>query len=214
MYARPVLMLTHDDLLWQHWQRLASAQWMPARGSTMGDATRWRAAQRRLVMLDAGLPGLPRIGTPEWHSMIAELDVIVASLKPNDDEGRRMLAGGAKGYVHAYMGKEALGTALSVVAEGGVWLGASLLTRLLQQLERAAAGATSADTKAWQLRLTTREKEVAERAARGMGNQAIADELGITERTVRAHISAVFEKLGVPDRLMLALVVHGISQAR
>jgi DNA-binding NarL/FixJ family response regulator len=53
---------------------------------------------------------------------------------------------------------------------------------------------------------------VARYVALGHSNQSIADSLGITERTVRAHISAIFEKLGVTDRLMLALRVHGIDQ--
>ena len=60
--------------------------------------------------------------------------------------------------------------------------------------------------------LTVRERDVARYVALGHSNQSIADSLGITERTVRAHISAIFEKLGVTDRLMLALRVHGIDQ--
>ncbi|MBN9401292.1 MAG: helix-turn-helix transcriptional regulator, partial [Burkholderiales bacterium] len=56
------------------------------------------------------------------------------------------------------------------------------------------------------------ERDVARYVALGHSNQSIADSLGITERTVRAHISAIFEKLGVTDRLMLALRVHGIDQ--
>ena len=48
-------------------------------------------------------------------------------------------------------------------------------------------------------------------AASGQSNAQIADALGITERTVKAHLSAVFEKLEVTDRLQLALRVHGIS---
>jgi DNA-binding NarL/FixJ family response regulator len=59
--------------------------------------------------------------------------------------------------------------------------------------------------------LTEREITVARYAASGQANAQIAEALGITERTVKAHLSAVFEKLGVSDRLQLALLVHGIS---
>ena len=59
--------------------------------------------------------------------------------------------------------------------------------------------------------LTDREITVARYAASGQANAQIAEALGITERTVKAHLSAVFEKLGVSDRLQLALLVHGIS---
>jgi len=211
MQARPVLMLTHDEQLWRQWKRVPVASWLPASGRAWEDLLRWQAQGRRLVVLDAGLPGLPALDSQEWRSAATALDILVASLKPGDEQGRQFLAAGAKGYVHGYMPPEALDTALKVVAGGGVWMGASLLTRVLRQLDQAASQPEVSNEQVWAASLTPREKEVAERAARGMGNQAIADDLGITERTVRAHISAVFEKLDVPDRLMLALVVHGIS---
>ena len=47
-------------------------------------------------------------------------------------------------------------------------------------------------------------------AANGASNQAIATDCGISERTVKAHLTAVFEKLNLTDRLQLALRVHGI----
>lgn len=209
MQARPVLMLTHDDLLWQHWKRLSPASWLPARGNSWGDLERWRVQQRRLVVIDAGLPDMQGTHTAAWRAATGATDILVASLKVSDEEGRHFLSSGAKGYIHAYLPPETLDTALRVVANGGVWLGASLLARLLRQLERGARPV--GDEPEWVRSLTPREKEVAERAALGLANQAIAEELGITERTVRAHISSVFEKLGVSDRLMLALVVHGIS---
>jgi len=56
--------------------------------------------------------------------------------------------------------------------------------------------------------LTGREKEVALEAAKGLSNKVIARGLSITERTVKAHISATLEKLGVKDRLQLALVLN------
>lgn len=216
MQTRPVLMLTHDDLLWQHLKRMPSPGWLPARGRTWEDLSRWQRQRRQLVVLDAGLPGLPAFDSTEWSTAAGALDIVVASLKLGDEQGRQFLAAGAKGYVHAYLSHEGLDTALRAVTHGGVWLGASLLTRLLHQLNRGATAATATATAGagaldWAMTLTPRERDVAERAARGMANQAIADELGITERTVRAHISSVFEKLGVPDRLMLALRVHGIS---
>jgi len=211
MQARPVLMLTHDEQLWQRWKRVPVTSWLPASGREWADLLRWQAQGRRLVVLDAGLPGLPALDSQDWRSAAATLDIIVASLKPDDEQGRQFLAAGAKGYVHGYMQPDALGTALQMVAGGGVWMGASLLARLLRQLDQSAPQPVASEKHAWSANLTPREKEVAERAALGMANQAIADELGITERTVRAHISAVFEKLGVPDRLMLALAVHGIS---
>ena len=88
-------------------------------------------------------------------------------------------------------------------------MGRSLVQRFLRLVDSRAG--TQA---AWHNDvLTERESTVARQAAIGDSNQEIATALGITERTVKAHLSAVFEKLGVSDRLQLALRVHGISRA-
>ena len=65
--SRTVLVVTHDDLLWQHMKRLPMADWLPARGRTWEDLARWKAQQRRLVILDAGLPELPELGSAAWQ---------------------------------------------------------------------------------------------------------------------------------------------------
>ena len=57
--------------------------------------------------------------------------------------------------------------------------------------------------------LSAREKDVARAVAAGKSNKEVAKELDITERTVKAHLSAVFEKLHVRDRLQLVLVFSG-----
>lgn len=211
MQVRPVLMLTHDELLWRHWKRVTPTRWLPARGHGWEDVVRWQGMGRRLVVIDAGLPDLPALDSAPWRSAVGPLDILVASLKPSDEQGRSFLAAGAKGYLHSYVPPAALDTALQAVAEGGIWMGATLLARLLRQLDQAASRNPAVEAPDWSAGLTPREKEVAESVARGLSNQAIADDLGITERTVRAHISAVFEKLGVADRLTLALVVHGVA---
>jgi two-component system, NarL family, nitrate/nitrite response regulator NarL len=56
--------------------------------------------------------------------------------------------------------------------------------------------------------LTKREKEVAIEAAKGLSNKEIARILKITERTVKAHLSSTFERLGAKDRLHLALMLN------
>jgi DNA-binding NarL/FixJ family response regulator len=58
-----------------------------------------------------------------------------------------------------------------------------------------------------------RERQVAESVARGSTNKEIARVMGITERTVKAHLTASFEKLGVRDRMQLALLVNGVEDS-
>jgi DNA-binding NarL/FixJ family response regulator len=133
--------------------------------------------------------------------------VVVASPSPNDEEGTRVLSAGAHGYCHGYAPAASLSQALEVVGSGGIWMGRSLVSRLLKLVAERTQ-----DTHSWDGGLLTeREITVARYAANGQANAPIAEALGITERTVKAHLSAVFEKLGVTDRLQLALLVHGIS---
>jgi DNA-binding NarL/FixJ family response regulator len=65
-------------------------------------------------------------------------------------------------------------------------------------------------------RLTGREREVLAGVARGLSNQAIADELGITERTARTHVSNILAKLGLASRTQAAIVAieHGLGPSR
>ncbi len=83
-----------------------------------------------------------------------------------------------------------------------------------------AAGASSArgrpSGRASLASLTGREREVLAGVARGLSNQAIADELGITERTARTHVSNILAKLGLTSRTQAALfaVEHGLGPGR
>lgn len=206
MQAASVLLVTHDDSLWQHWRQLDQSLWLPARGHGLDDLNRWRQQGRKLVLLDAGLPRLPAWNDPAWVQHVRDLNIVVGSMRTNDEEGKQVLSAGASGYVHAYSPVKALSTVLDTVKSGSVWLGPTLLARLLRDIDKKMP-----QHDGWDTGLTLREKEVAQRAAIGHSNQAIADALDITERTVRAHLSAVFEKLGVNDRLLLALKVHGVQ---
>jgi len=206
MKPTPVLLITHDDLLWQQWRNLDSVRWLPARGRTLADLARWRGQGRSLAVLDSDLPRLPAWHDASWAQTLDGLHVIVASPRPTDEQGTQVLGAGAAGYCHAYASPAALAQALEVVASGGIWMGRSLVTRLLRLVEDRAQPPAS-----WNLGLTEREDMIARRAASGQANASIASDLGITERTVKAHLSAVFDKLGVADRLQLALLVHGIA---
>ena len=85
-------------------------------------------------------------------------------------------------------------------------MGRCLVSRLLRLV--AEKGQDAGD---WDGGLLTERDHRRPLRGRRLGHAQIAEALGITERTVKAHLSAVFEKLGVSDRLQLALLVHGIS---
>ena len=92
-----------------------------------------------------------------------------------------------------------------VVASGELWVGRVLMKRLLNAVNTRFPTAP-----AWSAALTEREAQVARSAAEGASNAEIGERLGITERTVKAHLTAIFDKLQVGDRVQLALKVHGL----
>lgn len=208
MTISPVLLLTHDDSLWNHWSQIDNNAWMPARGTDLSDLDRWHNQDRKLVIIDLGLKGLNNLeGLALLSNKIQNMKVIVATMNTDDTEGKEVISSGARGYIHAYMPSTAINTVLQSVNSGSVWMGPTLLARLLRDL----GNKMPIRLRDWSAGLTDREKEIAKRAAKGHSNQAIAEALGITERTVRAHLTAIFEKLSVSDRLQLALKVHGIT---
>ena len=204
---QPLLILTDDDLLAERWQGLGRS---PVRARNLEGLDTWRAAGHRLVLVDLGnaKAGQPPLWTqPGWQRNAAGLAILAASAQPNDDEGLAVLNAGASGYCHTHAPTTTLRQALDVIAGGELWVGRALLSRLLRLVDTRLPRVGLAH---WSAPLTEREREVAQLAAIGDSNLTIADALGITERTVKAHLKAVFEKLQVADRLQLALRVHGV----
>ena len=167
MQAQPVLMVTRNAALWQHWQQIDGARWMPARGQGMQDLQRWAAQSRELVLFDAALPGRPDWDAPAWRLAFKGLKVLVLSAHPNDSEAHQALASGASGYAHAFTPVSSLNTIVQSICEGSVWMGRSLLQRLLQDVDSRLPPPTAQD---WALNLSPREQEVARLAATGIGN--------------------------------------------
>lgn len=135
--------------------------------------------------------------------------VIVLSNNPEQVEAMQALESGAVGYLHAYAHPNVLKEVSSVVSQGGVWLGRDVLKHLISLT--TGGKATSAVPEDILENLTKREREVALEAAKGSSNKEIARLLAISERTVKAHLTSVFDTLKVRDRLHLALVLQGQS---
>ena len=112
-----------------------------------------------------------------------------------EDEVIRLLQRGYRGYLGPDDPLERLKLALEALRRGEIWAGRELLTRTL--------GAANAPV------LTEREREVLDLLAGGLSNRAIAERLGISERTVKAHVSNLFDKHGVRNRTGLVSQTQG-----
>ncbi len=161
----------------------------------------------------------PLTGKPIAESLAASrvffgnTPCIVLSDKPNDEEALACFSAAAKGYCNTHAAPKALRQVADVVLQGGLWIGETLMQRLVQatvSIPNIVPQIKKIETlENWTATLTEREQEVARVVAGGASNKEIAKQLGITERTVKLHVGAVLSKLGVRDRLQLSLVVNG-----
>lgn len=143
------------------------------------------------------------------HATVPNVPIVVLSNVPEDEQGLAALAAGASGYCSALTLPEVLRQVASVVEHGGLWVGPQLMRRLMQGLatRNHETAVPTLET------LSQRERQVAEAVARGSTNKEIARVMGITERTVKAHLTSAFEKLGVRDRMQLSLFVNGVEDS-
>ncbi len=144
------------------------------------------------------------------RGQVGTVPIIVLSDTPNDREALAAFAASARGYCNSHATPQVLLQIANVVEQGGLWIGESLMQKLLQVTANTSLPAASPapQSTGWAHKLTEREREVAKIVASGASNKEVARALNITERTVKAHLTAILEKLAVRDRLQLALIVH------
>jgi DNA-binding NarL/FixJ family response regulator len=208
---RQLILVSQDGGLIAHWQRVFGKNRSRVADGLDSLSKRQRDADAT-IWVDDSLSAPPNWRSEEWQSLlrIPHVRVVAASSNPSDDKAMEALDAGCAGYCHAYADATTLRQVEQVIEAGQVWIGKNLMNRLLQGTSRLA-GAVRAENHDWGTSLTNREREVAILAANGASNQAIATDCNISERTVKAHLTSVFTKLNLTDRLQLALRVHGIS---
>jgi DNA-binding NarL/FixJ family response regulator len=205
------LFVSHDQGLIAHWQT-AFEETNPLVIGQMDEFFRYKSKSPCVVWLDVSLPMRPNWDSASWAAVLQSdhFRVIAASSNPNDNDAMLALDAGCVAYCHAFSDTATLKQVRDVVEAGQVWIGKNLMQRLLHGVSRLLPKTATPDA-AWREGLTAREIEVAILAANGASNQSIAVQCKISERTVKAHLSAVFVKLNITDRLQLALRVHGIQ---
>jgi DNA-binding NarL/FixJ family response regulator len=151
-----------------------------------------------VLLLHLSLPGMQGMhDVAELKRLQPGCRILVMADVPFDQEGLAALRMGAEGYANTHMTPKMLEKAVEVVLLGEIWVGRRLMGSVLAQW-RAVAQPSPLDE------LTERERQVAMLVVEGMSNKQIAGELGVSERTVKAHLTSVFRKTGLKDRTALA----------
>lgn len=138
------------------------------------------------------------------------IKIFLLTDRPEDREGLAFLKRGVVGYGNSYMGKKRLLEAVKTIVSGAVWINQQLMQRLIQEtLPAQANDETTRQVPITALvALSKREHQVAQLVARGLTNPAIAEQLEVTPRTVKAHLSTIYNKTGTRNRLNLALLIN------
>lgn len=201
-------------------------------GSGLRPTQRWQDAFPKglCVDLDGVMPSLDAsdviwlsAALPQWQARLAVLGrenpgaaLAVVSSEPDDVEALAAFEAGARGYCHAFATPAMLQEVSLVLRHGGWWIGPALMARVLTRLASGLPASLTAGPAERSVpdplvypALSSRESEVAREVVDGLSNREIAWKLGVTERTVKAHLGAIFAKLDVRDRLQLALKMAG-----
>ncbi|MFF5767108.1 response regulator transcription factor [Streptomyces tanashiensis] len=153
--------------------------------------------QPDVVIMDLSLPDISGIeATRRLTEDHSGLPVLILTMSDDDASLLAALQAGARGYVVKGAGSDEVLHALRTVAAGGAVIGSEIAARLSPLL----SGSRQRDAEQLFPALTSREVEVLELIARGHDNRRIARELVLSEKTVRNHITHVFEKLQVTSR--------------
>lgn len=173
--------------------------------ATLGDE-RLAALSPALFWLHVASPESPMVEDIRRVLRVAKgFAVVVLANIAEPAHGYLALRAGAAGYASALAAPELLRQIEVVVGNGGIWTGAELKQRLLEALAPFVPNPDAAHALD---RLSPRQREVAEAVARGASNKEVARTLNITERTVKAHLSTIFELTGARDRMQLALLLN------
>lgn len=136
--------------------------------------------------------------------------LIIATDVPEESEGLKTLQAGANGYINTFITQSLFFEVMKAVKNGDIWAGPELLQKLLKLLltnTQPEAEPTALETENELFKdLSARENEVLSVLITGVSNKEIARKLDITERTVKAHLSSIFQKTGAVDRISLILM--------
>jgi DNA-binding NarL/FixJ family response regulator len=182
-----------------------------------GEAAIETAAALRpdVVVMDLLMPGVDGIeATTRIKAANPETEIVAITSFVEEARVIAALEAGASGFLLKDAEADELAAAIRAAADGEVHLDPAVAGIVARRMRNGVAGgaATGPESLA---SLTTRERDVLAAVARGLSNRAIADQLGITERTARTHVSNILAKLGLASRTQAALlaVQHGLDRA-
>jgi DNA-binding NarL/FixJ family response regulator len=170
-------------------------------------------ARPNVILMDIEMPQMNGIeATRRIKEAHPEMEVVILTKFGDDENVFAAIKAGAVGYLLKDAGLEEIRASIRAAHRKEGALSPSLVARVMKEFARLSTVAQ--ENRALFAELTRREVEVLELLGAGMRNRAIAEKLFISEKTVRNHITSIFEKLQVNDRTEAALLAqkHGLGR--
>ena len=160
--------------------------------------------QPDIVVLDLEMPVMDGVEALKlMRASRPDIRVIIFTVFDTDERILGAVQAGAKGYLLKGAPRDQLFDAIRIVHAGGSLLQPIVASRLLERISQVTDGSKSATS------VTPREMDVLRLLAQGLQNKEIADDLGITERTVKFHVGSILSKMGAGNRTeAVTIAVH------
>jgi two-component system, NarL family, nitrate/nitrite response regulator NarL len=165
-----------------------------------------------VLLLDLRMPGKDGLGVlEEMNGESPQTRVILVTEGENQHDVVRAVRLGARGVVWKQSASALLLKSIRKVHSGEVWLDNRMTSEVIDAFKKTSEGGVRREKPL----LSPREREIVQLVAQGYRNREIAEKLFISEQTVKNHLHNIFDKLGVSDRLELALyaIHHRLTEA-
>jgi DNA-binding NarL/FixJ family response regulator len=162
-----------------------------------------------VVLMDIRMPRMDGLAATErLCARPTAPKIIVLTTFDADEYVMRALRAGATGFLLKDCAPEELFDAIEIVAGGNAMLSPAVTRRLLAHVSDPAGAERRSRSREALAKLSHRERDVAYAVGRGMSNAEISAELFLSTATVKSHVSSLLSKLGVSNRVEVALIVH------
>jgi len=206
-----ILLASHNNELLDQWKRELS-DFSPARCFTELNSLRADLSKRMppVLLLDHDLLGEESLAKVETLLKASpKTKIIVSSPGISADMEWQLFRAGVRGCCREAVGSGEIGRVVEAVLQGELWIRRKLVGLLFEELTSTTQEKKHIEHAVKNLleNLTRREYEIALLVGKGESNKRIARQLDIAERTVKAHLTEIFRKLAISDRIKLALLI-------